>query len=120
MDKPKVVNANFTPDLTPLVLPAIVIVGVVGGVALSLVRRRKGGKSPAEEEIVEEAAGSEEGAVPAVEEATEEDSVPKESQPSEKGPLKFCDGCGESIEENWTHCIHCGKALRGTSEPIQS
>jgi hypothetical protein len=120
MDKPKVVNANFTPDLTPLVLPVIVIVGVVGGVALSLVRRRKGAKSPAEEEIVEEAAGSEEGAVPAVEEATEEDSVPKESQSSEKGPLKFCDGCGESIEENWTHCTHCGKALRGTSEPIQS
>jgi len=121
MNTPKVVNANFTPDLTPLVLPGIFIVGVVGGVPLALARRRKAAKkAPAEEEIVEEAAGVEEGDVPAIEEATGEDSVPKGSQSSEKGPLKFCDGCGESIEENWTHCIHCGKALRGTSESIQS
>ena len=111
MNTPKVVNANFAPNLTPLVLPGIVIVGVVGGVALALARRRKAATAPAEEEIVEEVAGVEESDVPAVEEATGEDSVPKESEPSENGTLKFCDGCGESIEENWTHCIHCGKAL---------
>lgn len=121
MNTPKVVNANFTPDLAPLVLPGIFIIGVVGGVALALARRRKAArKAPAEEEIVEDAAEVEEGDVPAAEEATGEYSVPKESESSEKGPLKFCDGCGESIEENWTHCTHCGKSLRGTSEPIQS
>jgi hypothetical protein len=121
MNTPKVVNANFTPDLTPLVLPVIVMVGVVGGVTLALVRRRKAAKTATpEEEIVEEAAEVEEGAVPTMEEATEGDSAPIESQSSEKRPLKFCDGCGESIEENWTHCIHCGKALGGTSEPIEN
>lgn len=113
MDTPKILTANFAPDLTSLILPIIVIAGVVGGVALSLARRGAT-KAPTEEEAVEEVAEPEETVVPTGQEPANEDTTPNESS------TKFCDGCGEPVEGNWVHCIHCGKVLRGPSEPVQS
>lgn len=53
LDRPKVVNADFVIDYTPLVIPLILVVGVLGGVALVLVSRRKGKRLVAEDVEVE-------------------------------------------------------------------
>jgi hypothetical protein len=50
MSEPKLVNANFVLDYTPLVLPAILIAGLVGGIILSVLRIRTGGKTASIEE----------------------------------------------------------------------
>lgn len=82
MNKPQTISANFALDYTPLVLPTIFVVGVVGGILLSFLRRRAQGRaSPANEVSVGEVVE------------------------------KLCENCGEPIEEGWTHCAHCGKDL---------
>lgn len=91
MSEPKIVNANFVLDYTPLVLPAILVAGVVGAISLAVLRIRTGGKPPPIGEEV----------------------------PIEEAPMNLCGNCGEPIEEDWAHCIHCGTAL-GSSEPVQS
>jgi hypothetical protein len=88
MDRPKTLDANFAGDYTSLVVPAIVAVGLIGGVVLVALRRRASTPAPEEE------------AVSTVDER------------------KVCGRCGEPVEKDWTHCIHCGKAL-GFEEPIQ-
>lgn len=82
LDRPKILNANFAGDYTSLVVPAIVAVGLIGGVVLVALRRRTSTAAPKEE------------AVSTIDEQ------------------KVCGSCGEPVEEDWTHCIHCGKALR--------
>lgn len=91
MNKPKVITANFVVDYTSIVIPTILIVGIIGGIGLVMLRRRRG-LPPAtvgEEAKVQEVATG------------------------------LCNNCGEPIEEAWTHCVHCGKAL-GPTEPVQS
>jgi hypothetical protein len=89
MDKPKTLNANFVGDYTSLVVPIIVAVGLMGGVLLVALRRRAS-RPVREEEAV-----------------------------SEVDEHKVCDSCGEPVEEDWVHCVHCGKALR-SPEPVQA
>ena len=88
IDKPKVINANFKANYTPLIIPAILAGGILGGILLAALRRKRTKPTPTEEESTE-VVGS-----------------------------KLCDSCGEPIEEEWTYCVHCGKALR-SPEPIQ-
>jgi hypothetical protein len=88
MDKPKTLNADFAADYTSLVIPAIVAVGLIGGVVLVALKRKP--STPAREE---EAAST-----------IEEEKV--------------CDSCGEPVENEWAHCIHCGKAL-GSEDSVQ-
>ncbi len=88
MDKPKVVNADFMVDYSPLVIPLILAIGIVGGIFLAILMRRKSGPAPIEVAVSTEEVAS-----------------------------KFCDGCGEPVEEDWTHCTHCGREL-GSLEPV--
>jgi hypothetical protein len=113
MDTPKVVSADFTPDVGPLIFPLIVIAGIVGGVVLSVVRRRAAKSVPVVEVDADDAEITDGASIPA-EEITDEVASPKEAS------TRFCDGCGKAVEESWTHCIHCGQALSGPSEPVQS
>ena len=89
VNKPRAVNANFDVDYTPIVIPAILLFGIVGGAMLSVLRKRRSPTPTAIEEEVEDEA------------------------------VRVCGNCGEPIEESWTHCVHCGKAL-GSSESVQS
>jgi hypothetical protein len=81
MDKPKTLNADFAADYTSLVIPAIAAVGLIGGVVLVALKRKPSTPAPEEE------------AASTIEEQ------------------KVCDSCGEPVENEWAHCIHCGKAL---------
>jgi hypothetical protein len=89
MDKPKVVNADFVVDYSPLVIPIILVIGIVGGIFLAILMRRKRGPALIEEDVS-----------------------------GEEVQAKFCDGCGEPVEEDWTHCIRCGRELR-SPEPVE-
>lgn len=89
MDKPKVVNADFVVDYSPLVIPIILVIGIVGGIFLAILMRRKRGSASIEEDVS-----------------------------GEEVQAKFCDGCGEPVEEDWTHCIRCGRELR-SPEPVE-
>jgi hypothetical protein len=90
MDKPKVISANFVADYTSLIIPAVLAVGIIGGIVLAVLRRRRISMPGAlEEEVASEAA-----------------------EP------KVCENCGEPVEQDWVHCVHCGKALR-SPEPVQ-
>ena len=93
MDSGKSINANFSVDYTPLVLPAIVIVGIIGALILTMLRRRRVTVTP-----------SEETAEPAAVE-----SAPGEE---ESAPI-VCGNCGKTVEKEWKHCIHCGADLPG-------
>ena len=97
INHPTTITADFGLDYTTLVIPVIIGVGIVGGVIVGLARRWFPPSSSVAEEVGEEAE---------VKVSTEE------------GVAKFCDGCGKPVEEDWTHCTHCGKAL-GSSEPVQ-
>lgn len=88
MDKPKVVNADFVVDYSPLVIPIILVIGIVGGIFLAILMRRKRGSASIEEDVS-----------------------------GEEVQVKFCDGCGEPVEEDWTHCVRCGRELR-SPEPV--
>ena len=90
MNGPKVVTANFAVDYTLLVIPAIIVAGVLGAIALLFARRRL---------------------------ATRPSAV-KEKVVIEESSSKVCGNCGKPVEEDWTHCIHCGKSLN-PSEPVQ-
>jgi hypothetical protein len=94
INRPTTVNADFELDYTTLVIPTILAVGIVGGLILAIASRLAQVKSSAPAEEVE-------GEV-----ATEQKAA------------KFCGGCGEPVEEGWSHCTHCGKAL-GPSESVQ-
>jgi hypothetical protein len=89
MDRPKVLNANFVVDYAPLVLPTVLVIGLLGGVVLVSLRRKRTKSITMEEEGVGEVASP-----------------------------RLCESCAEPVEEDWTHCVHCGKKL-GPSEPIQ-
>ena len=89
MDRPKVLNANFVVNYTPLVLPTVLVLGILGGVVLVTLRRKRTKSTSTEEQ------------------ATDEVAAPK-----------FCESCGEPVEEDWTHCVHCGRMLP-SSEPVQ-
>jgi hypothetical protein len=82
IEKPMIVNADFTVDYTPLIIPLILLIGSVGGIVLAILGSRRTTRlTIAQEQVSEHLASS------------------------------FCDGCGEPVEEDWTHCVHCGKKL---------
>lgn len=91
MDKPKVVTANFAPDLTPLILPSIILAGAIAGVSRTVIQRRsKANASSIEAETESDNAG--------------------------QGYGRSCESCGEPAKENWVYCTRCGKTLREPSE----
>ena len=85
MNGPKVVSADFTVDYTPLVIPAIILLGALGALALLIAKRRIPPPSVTSEEIRKEEA-----------------------------PSKVCKSCGKPVEDDWTHCVYCGKTLNAT------
>ena len=90
MDRPTTVNAEFTLDYTPLAIPIILLLGSVGGVVLAILGSRRGSELTSPQE-----------------------EVSNQFAPS------FCDGCGEPVEKDWTHCVHCGKKL-SSSDSVES
>jgi hypothetical protein len=82
VEKPMTVSAEFTMDDTPIIIPVILLVGSIGGIVLAILGRRRGREPTFAQEQV-----------------------------SGQSAVSFCDGCGEPVEEDWTHCIHCGKKL---------
>jgi len=89
IEKPMTVSAEFAVDYTPIIIPVILLIGSIGGIVLAILGRRRGtGPTPAQEQV------------------------------SERLPPSFCDGCGEPVERDWTHCVHCGKKLP-ISESVQ-
>ncbi len=84
MDRPKVLNANFVVNYTPMILPTVLVLGILGGVVLVTLRRKRTRSTPTQERDTKVAAP------------------------------KFCESCGEPVEEDWTHCVHCGKTLRSS------
>jgi len=82
IQKPMIVSADFAVDYTPLIIPVILLIGSIGGIMLAILgSRRRTGSTFAQEQVSEQLAPS------------------------------FCDGCGEPVEKDWTHCVHCGKKL---------
>ena len=82
MNGPKVVTADFTVDYTPLLIPAIIVAGVLGAVVIFLAKKRIPARSgPVEKEAISEVTS------------------------------KVCGSCGKPVEDDWTHCIYCGKNL---------
>jgi len=94
VNEPKALEADFALDLTPIVVPLILAVGIAGGVALAFLRRKAGGQAAAEQ-TTEEAPS---------------DEAAKQAEPSK--PKALCPTCGQDIEEEWSHCIKCGAKLR--------
>ena len=90
MNTPMAINANFDVDYTPIVVPTILLTGLIVGVFVAVLIRRGRPKSTA---------------------------IEKEAHV--EGGAKVCGNCSEPIEDSWTHCVHCGKAL-GSSESVQS
>jgi len=101
MDSGKTIEANFSVDYAPLLLPAIIIVGVVGTAILLMLRRRGTSVAPSTEPNEAETA---ETAGPVQREAEKIESL-------------LCENCGKSVEKDWKHCIHCGADLPG-SRPV--
>lgn len=89
VDKPKVINADFVIDYSPLVIPVILVVGVLCGVALAFIMRRNR-RGPEAVEGVEE-----------------------------RALHRICEHCGETVETDWTHCVKCGEALGSSSKPVE-
>ena len=80
--KPMILNADFTVDYTPLIIPIILLIGSIGGIILAILGSRRRTESTFAQEQV-----------------------------SEQLTSSFCDRCGEPVEKDWTHCVHCGKKL---------
>lgn len=93
IDQPTTLTADFGLDYATLVIPVILVVGILGGVIVAVASRRAQRMSSAAEEMEEKVS-------------------------AEEAAAKFCDGCGKPVEEDWTHCTRCGKAL-GSSESVQ-
>lgn len=81
MNSPKTINANFSIDYRPLVLPAIFAAGLLGAIVLALLRRRIGTRTQDE----------------------------PEAEPAD--PSLRCKNCDSEVEEDWEHCIKCGAKL---------
>ena len=96
MNSPKSINANFSVDYSPLVVPAILLTGIIGAVILVLLRRKR--------HVVD--------ATP-----NEPTESTLEAEPTEKTESLLCSSCGKAVENEWKHCIHCGADLTG-SRPI--
>jgi hypothetical protein len=89
MNSPKTINANYSLDYGPLIIPTIVAAGLVGAAVLGLLRRRN----------ADQAHGKPEARTP--------------------GSNLTCKNCGKNVEENWTHCISCGAKLGSPSETVE-
>jgi uncharacterized repeat protein (TIGR02543 family) len=94
MDRPKTLTANFVADYTSLAIPAIVAVGLIGGVLLIALKRKQSAPAPKDVSGEEEAV-----------------STNEEETPTVAEEQRVCENCGEPVEKEWAHCIHCGKAL---------
>jgi hypothetical protein len=98
IDKPKTISANFVIDYSQAAMPVILMVGAVGGLLLGVLGvRRKGAAVEVEPE--QELEQAQEGKI-------EDETVQHGSALS-----RFCDGCGEPVEAEWSHCVHCGRGL---------
>ena len=89
MNSPRSINANFSVDYSPLVLPFILIVGIIGALILTMLRRKRPVTPPPDETV----------------------------EPTRETDSALCSNCGKPIENEWKHCIHCGANLPG-SRPV--
>jgi hypothetical protein len=92
MNSPKSINANFSVDYSPLVVPAILIIGIVGAVILVILRRKRSVMDVTPSEAPESAS---------------------EAEPDQKTESLLCGSCGKTVESEWKHCIYCGADLPG-------
>ncbi len=83
MNSPKIVYANFSPDYSPLILPAIFAAGVVCSLILLIIRRQS------------RAADMNNGL-----------------KSTERLTSLRCDRCGEPARKEWAYCNYCGYDLR--------
>ena len=95
MDGPKAISADYAIDYTPLALPSIFALGILGGIVLFLFARRR--RRP-------------------VDVVSEEAQPTQESRISAEARLENCPKCGATVERDWTHCTNCGQRL-ASSEP---
>jgi hypothetical protein len=86
MDSPKTITANFNTDYRPLVVPAIVALGITSAI-ISFVWIRRGSN----------------GLGPEAGETKPDELVPE--------PNTTCPTCGQETEQEWAHCIKCGTKL---------
>ena len=93
MNSPKSVNADFSVDYSPLVFPTILVVGIIGAVALAMLRRKRAAVEP-------------------LSEVETEASSPEGKEEAQSVSLQ-CSSCGKDVEKEWKHCINCGANLPG-------
>ena len=103
MDSGKTIEANYSVDYTPLSLPAILIVGIVGTAILLMLRRKRSGIARSTE--------------PSETETTERETAERVPEEVEAIDSLLCETCGKSVEKEWKHCIHCGADLP-SSRPV--
>jgi len=94
MDGPKTVNANYSVDYTPLIVPVIVAAGAIVLIASVILLFLRRGRT--------EATVSETAAATATQTTTEAETP-------------VCPNCGKPIEKEWAHCIKCGAKLTNDS-----
>jgi hypothetical protein len=92
MDSPKTITADYTVDYRPLVLPAILGLGIVVAIVSFVLVR---GRSSAGEETLAE--------------AVTEQPIPQSNA--------TCPTCGQETEQDWRHCIKCGTKLKIADSP---
>jgi len=87
MNSPKSINASFSADYSPLVLPTVLGAGIIGAIILMMLRRRR----------------------------TPTTSPEETAESAEQAESLVCSSCGKTVEKDWKHCIHCGADLPGPS-----
>jgi hypothetical protein len=92
MDKPKIVKADYAPDLAPLTLPSIILAGVIVGASYTIVQRRSASNGFG--------------------------GPRREEHGTEESFEKTCGSCGGKAKEDWVYCTKCGQTLAESSEPI--
>lgn len=94
LNRPKTINADFTADYAPLVIPSILAAGILAGFIVAVFRVR--GRAETEPAPLEQESGAQ-----------------------APGGM-YCNNCGQQVEESWTNCTHCGKPLRPSDEPVEN
>src|SRR5208282_1123682 len=78
---PMIISANFATDYSGLTILIIPVVGILGTVALFVLRKRRG------------------------------KDIPAVTEPAKNETAKVCPKCNEPVETGWNNCIYCGAKL---------
>ena len=87
---------------------ALIIIGIIVGVAIGLTARKKNKNEGPEEEFPPPAWESKQKseAEPEMEKETEQEST------EEKPEIKYCPNCGHEVNPEWKVCPYCGYKLK--------